>query len=76
MTMMRAENGVEDPLSPPTLSSAFGQSSLWRERFTGVDVAKKGFCEVGNNGVASQSLLLVHIAWLIVLGFSILFGLL
>ncbi|KAJ6677462.1 SERINE PROTEASE INHIBITOR KAZAL-TYPE FAMILY PROTEIN [Salix viminalis] len=44
-------------------------------RCAGTKVAKKGFCEVGNNGAAAQALLLVHIVWLIVLGFSILFGL-
>ncbi|KAF5178159.1 serine protease inhibitor, Kazal-type family protein [Thalictrum thalictroides] len=41
-------------------------------------VAKLGFCEVGNAGngpVSGQALLLVHIVWLIVLGFSVLFGL-
>ncbi|KAL6127470.1 hypothetical protein ACLB2K_070835 [Fragaria x ananassa] len=44
----------------------------------GVKVAKLGFCEVGNGGAAplsAQALLLVHIVWLIVLGFSVLFGL-
>ncbi|OIW02513.1 hypothetical protein TanjilG_12827 [Lupinus angustifolius] len=44
----------------------------------GVEVAKLSFCEVGNGGSASlpgQALLLVHIVWLIVLGFSVLFGL-
>ena len=44
----------------------------------GTRVAKVGFCEVGNgvNGpVSGQALLLVHIVWLIVLGFSVLFGL-
>ncbi|KAL2317543.1 hypothetical protein Fmac_031419 [Flemingia macrophylla] len=44
----------------------------------GVEVAKLGFCEVGNGGSApipGQALLLVHIVWLIVLGFSVLFGL-
>ncbi|KAG5052704.1 hypothetical protein AAZX31_02G207700 [Glycine max] len=44
----------------------------------GVEVAKFGFCEVGNGGSApipGQALLLVHIVWLIVLGFSVLFGL-
>ncbi|KAK7284733.1 hypothetical protein RJT34_19486 [Clitoria ternatea] len=44
----------------------------------GVDVTKLGFCEVGNGGSASvpgQALLLVHIVWLIVLGFTVLFGL-
>lgn len=44
----------------------------------GAEVAKLGFCEVGNGGSAplpGQALLLVHIVWLIVLGFSVLFGL-
>ncbi|CAA6673698.1 unnamed protein product [Spirodela intermedia] len=44
----------------------------------GVRVAKLGFCEVGNGGsglLSGQALLLVHIVWLIVLGFSVLFGL-
>lgn len=44
----------------------------------GVQVAKMGFCEVGNGGsvpLSGQALLLVHIVWLIVLGFSVLFGL-
>ncbi|KAM2538349.1 hypothetical protein TB2_023800 [Malus domestica] len=44
----------------------------------GVKVAKIGFCEVGSGGSAphsAQALLLVHIVWLIVLGFSVLFGL-
>lgn len=44
----------------------------------GAEVAKLGFCEVGNGGSANfpgQALLLVHIVWLIVLGFSVLFGL-
>ncbi|XP_021668853.1 uncharacterized protein LOC110656425 [Hevea brasiliensis] len=41
----------------------------------GAKVRKKGFCEVGNNGAAAQALLLIHIVWLIVLGFSVLFGL-
>lgn len=44
----------------------------------GAKVAKLGFCEVGNGGTAplpGQALLLVHIVWLIVLGFSVLFGL-
>ncbi|XP_058105156.1 uncharacterized protein LOC131248737 [Magnolia sinica] len=44
----------------------------------GTRVAKLGFCEVGNGGnglVSGQALLLVHIVWLIVLGFSVLFGL-
>ncbi|KAF3971449.1 hypothetical protein CMV_004952 [Castanea mollissima] len=40
----------------------------------GVKVAKLGFCEVGNGG-PGQALLLVHIVWLIVLAFSVLFGL-
>ncbi|WVZ19694.1 hypothetical protein V8G54_007016 [Vigna mungo] len=37
----------------------------------GVQVAKMGFCEVGNGGsvpLSGQALLLVHIVWLIVLG--------
>ena len=44
----------------------------------GAQVAKLGFCEVGNGGSAplsGQALLLVHIVWLIVLGFSVFFGL-
>ncbi|GAV59319.1 hypothetical protein CFOL_v3_02850 [Cephalotus follicularis] len=45
----------------------------------GVEVAKSGYCEIGSNGVAAslprQALLLVHILWLILLGFSLLFGL-
>ncbi|XP_043695813.1 uncharacterized protein LOC122646340 [Telopea speciosissima] len=43
----------------------------------GTRVAKLGFCDVGNGGsgpVSGQALLLVHIVWLIVLGFSVLFG--
>ncbi|KAH7853824.1 hypothetical protein Vadar_006996 [Vaccinium darrowii] len=43
----------------------------------GTPVAKLGFCEVGNGGSGSlsgQALLLVHILWLILLGFSVLFG--
>ncbi|XP_073009062.1 uncharacterized protein [Typha latifolia] len=43
----------------------------------GVRVAKKGFCQVGNGGtgvVSGQAFLLVHIVWLIVLGFAVLFG--
>uniref|UniRef100_A0A5B7BKA3 Serine-type endopeptidase inhibitor n=1 Tax=Davidia involucrata TaxID=16924 RepID=A0A5B7BKA3_DAVIN len=45
----------------------------------GTRVAKLGFCEVGNGGsgsVSGQALLLVHIVWLILLGISVLFGLL
>ncbi|KAM7463596.1 hypothetical protein LguiA_031717 [Lonicera macranthoides] len=45
----------------------------------GARVAKLGFCEVGNGGsgpVSGQALLLVHIVWLILLGFFVLFGLL
>ncbi|KAL9225110.1 hypothetical protein vseg_001071 [Gypsophila vaccaria] len=45
----------------------------------GARVAKRGYCEVGNGGSASlsgQALLLVHIVWLIVVGFSVLCGLL
>ena len=44
----------------------------------GAEVAKLGFCEVGSGGSAAlpgQALLLLHIVWLIVLGFSMLFGL-
>ena len=44
----------------------------------GVEVAKLGFCEAGNGGSAAipgQALLLVHIVWLILLGFSVLLGL-
>lgn len=44
----------------------------------GTRVAKVGFCEVGNGGSASfpgQALLLVHIVWLVLLGFSVLCGL-
>lgn len=43
----------------------------------GVRVAKRGPCQVGNGGsglVSGQALLLVHIVWLIVLGFAVLFG--
>ncbi|KMZ68193.1 Serine protease inhibitor, Kazal-type family protein [Zostera marina] len=40
-----------------------------------VRVAKTGFCEVGNGG-SGQALLIVHMIWLIVLGFFVLFGLL
>ncbi len=43
----------------------------------GTRVAKLGFCEVGNGGSGSfpgQALLLVHIVWLILLGFSVLCG--
>ncbi|KAH7653542.1 Kazal-type serine protease inhibitors protein [Dioscorea alata] len=43
---------------------------------SGVRVARRGFCEVGNGGVSGQALLLVHIVWLIVLGFSVVLGLL
>ena len=45
---------------------------------SGVGVAKLGYCEVGSGGsgpLSGQALLLVHIVWLIVLGFSVLFGL-
>lgn len=44
----------------------------------GARVAKLGFCEVGSGGSASlpgQALLLVHIVWMILLGFSVLCGL-
>ncbi|KAI3950533.1 hypothetical protein MKW92_032522 [Papaver armeniacum] len=46
---------------------------------SGTQVAKLGFCEVRGNGdgngtpVSGQAFLLVHIVWLIVLGFSLLF---
>ncbi|KAE8715542.1 putative Pentatricopeptide repeat-containing protein [Hibiscus syriacus] len=45
---------------------------------SGTRVAKVGFCEVGNGGSASfpgQALPLVHIVWLVLLGFSVLCGL-
>ncbi|XP_027337062.1 uncharacterized protein LOC113850696 [Abrus precatorius] len=45
----------------------------------GAQVAKLGFCEVGNEGSAplsGQALLLLHIVWLVVLAFSVFFGLL
>ncbi|XP_006290126.2 uncharacterized protein LOC17884218 [Capsella rubella] len=44
----------------------------------GVRVAKQGACDVGNGvglSVPGQALLLIHIVWLMLLGFSILFGL-
>uniref|UniRef100_A0A1J3JF64 Uncharacterized protein n=2 Tax=Noccaea caerulescens TaxID=107243 RepID=A0A1J3JF64_NOCCA len=44
----------------------------------GVRVAKPGACDVGNGvglSVPGQALLLIHIVWLMVLGFSILLGL-
>ncbi|MBA0564024.1 hypothetical protein Golob_008982 [Gossypium lobatum] len=45
----------------------------------GTKVARIGFCESGNKGVNGsltvQALLLVHIVWLIVLGFTVLLGL-
>ncbi|KAG1354741.1 hypothetical protein COCNU_07G008530 [Cocos nucifera] len=43
----------------------------------GVRVAKRGPCQVGSGGsglVSCQALLLVHIVWLIVIGFAVLFG--
>ncbi|KAK8970593.1 hypothetical protein KSP40_PGU012776 [Platanthera guangdongensis] len=43
----------------------------------GVRVAKSGYCEVGNSGsglVSGQAFLLIHIVWLIILGFSVLCG--
>ncbi|PWA94359.1 hypothetical protein CTI12_AA060770 [Artemisia annua] len=43
----------------------------------GVDVAKAGFCEFGDGGSGAgsgQALLLVHIVWLVLLGFFVLFG--
>ncbi|KAL8234171.1 hypothetical protein R6Q59_020271 [Mikania micrantha] len=45
----------------------------------GVSVAKVGFCDFENGGsgqVSGQALLLVHIVWLILLGFFVLLGLL
>lgn len=45
---------------------------------SGTRVAKLGACEVGSGGSSSlpgQALLLVHIVWLFLLGFSLLFGL-
>ncbi|KAK8569755.1 hypothetical protein V6N13_046800 [Hibiscus sabdariffa] len=45
----------------------------------GAKVAKMGFCEVGKNGgngsFTGQALLLVHIVWLILLGFAVFLGL-
>ncbi|CAN8308800.1 unnamed protein product [Cochlearia groenlandica] len=45
----------------------------------GVGVLKTGACDVIGNGVGlsfqGQALLLIHIVWLMALGFSILFGL-
>ncbi|XP_047169454.1 uncharacterized protein LOC124837998 [Vigna umbellata] len=44
----------------------------------GVEVERMGHCVEGNGGSApipGQALLLVHIVWLILLGFSVLFGL-
>ncbi|XP_010428511.1 PREDICTED: uncharacterized protein LOC104713147 [Camelina sativa] len=44
----------------------------------GVRVVKQGACDVGNGvglSVPGQALLLIHIVWLMLLGFSILFGL-
>ncbi|KAJ6887651.1 hypothetical protein NC652_028802 [Populus alba x Populus x berolinensis] len=41
-------------------------------RCAGTKVAKKGFCEIGNNGAAAaQALLLVHLVWLLVLALSL-----
>ncbi|XP_074577750.1 uncharacterized protein LOC141834196 [Curcuma longa] len=43
----------------------------------GARVAKRGPCQVGNGGrglVSGQAFLLLHIVWLIVLGFSVLCG--
>ncbi|XP_071687119.1 uncharacterized protein [Rutidosis leptorrhynchoides] len=48
-------------------------------RCAGVSVANLGFCDHENGGsgaVSGQALLLVHIVWLILLGFFVLFGLL
>ncbi|XP_078445956.1 uncharacterized protein LOC144714996 [Wolffia australiana] len=44
----------------------------------GANVAKLGFCEVGNGGsglLSGQALLLVHLLWLIALAFSVVLGL-
>ncbi|KFK30691.1 hypothetical protein AALP_AA6G015200 [Arabis alpina] len=44
----------------------------------GVSVVKQGACDVGNGvglSVPGQALLLIHIVWLMLLGFSILLGL-
>lgn len=44
----------------------------------GVRVARQGACDVGNGvglSVPGQALLLIHIVWLMLLGFSILLGL-
>ncbi|KAH1075294.1 hypothetical protein J1N35_027622 [Gossypium stocksii] len=45
----------------------------------GAKVARIGFCEAGNKGgngsLTVQALLLVHTVWLIVLGFTVLLGL-
>ncbi|KNA07307.1 hypothetical protein SOVF_173140 [Spinacia oleracea] len=46
---------------------------------SGTRVAKLGYCEVGSGGsgpLSGQAFLLVHLIWLIVLGFSVLCGLL
>lgn len=43
----------------------------------GTKVVKSGFCEVGNGGsgpLSGQAFLLVHLVWLIVLGFALLCG--
>ncbi|WOH13336.1 hypothetical protein DCAR_0832845 [Daucus carota subsp. sativus] len=43
----------------------------------GAQVAKIGFCEIGdgvNGTISGQALLLVHIVWLILLGFFVVFG--
>ncbi|KAF8082560.1 hypothetical protein N665_0820s0018 [Sinapis alba] len=44
----------------------------------GVRVSKQGACDVGNGvglSVPGQALLLIHIVWMMALGFSIFFGL-
>lgn len=44
---------------------------------SGARVAKLGFCEVGdgvNGTISGQALLLVHIVWLILLAFFVVFG--
>ncbi|KAK1399383.1 Serine protease inhibitor, Kazal-type family protein [Heracleum sosnowskyi] len=40
----------------------------------GAEVARLGFCEVGDGVNGSQALLLIHIVWLILLGFFVVFG--
>ncbi|GLT48172.1 hypothetical protein SLA2020_218130 [Shorea laevis] len=81
--------GVAKPASCPVSCFKTNEACLrcrWTTHWCGcadamcasTRVAKLGFCEVGSNGSASlpgQALLLVHIVWLILLGFSVLCGL-